>query len=141
MTDEVSLLSSYFTDDQTDCILDFAAQVSGSLSAVRRIGYKILGTANLAEKDQATDLLRSLQGQDWSAAARHGELAGANNLLVAILLHIDADGGQLGDYWVAMRSPFEYLDSASLVAWGRIDNAPQVAMSGLPLANTRGKKS
>ena len=141
MTGELQLLSAYFTDDQNECILDFAAQTVGSRQAVRSISFQILGTADLADKNQATHLLRCLEGQDWSAAARHSELAGVNNLLVAILLHIDDDKGQSRDYWVAMRSPFEYIESASIMAWGSIAHAPEVAMSVLPLENARGKQS
>ena len=134
-------VNSYFTDDQLDCILDFAAQVTGSLSAVRGIGYHIVGIEDLAKKEEAAALLRSLHAQDWDGASRHAELAGVNNLLVAILLRVEAEGQPPHDYWVAMRSPYEYLESVSLVTWGEVTTPPAVSMHALPLKGARDRKS
>ena len=134
-------VNPYFTEDQIECLLNFAAQAVGSLSAVRGIEYHILGIEDLAKKEEAAALLRSLQAQDWDGAARHVELAGVNNLLVAILLRIDAIGPGPRNYWVAMRSPFEYLDAASLIAWGKVTAPLAVSMQTLSLEAARHGKS
>jgi len=131
----------YFTDDQLECILDFAAQAVGSRAAVRGIGYHILGIEDLAKKEEAAALLRSLHARDWDGAARHVELAGVNNLLVGILLRVEAKEQPPHDYWVAMRSPYEYLDSASLVTWGEATAPPAVPMQALPLKGAGDRKS
>jgi hypothetical protein len=133
-------VNPYFTEDQIECLLNFAAQTVGSLSAVRGIEYYILGIEDLAKKEEAAALLRSLQAQDWDGAARHVELAGINNLLVAILLRIDSKEHGLRNYWVAMRSPFEYLDAASLITWGEVTVPPAVPMQTLPLETAHHRK-
>jgi hypothetical protein len=130
--------ASYFTKDQAACILEFAAQVAGSRSALRGVRYHVMGMADLAKKEEAAALVRSLQSQDWESAARHRELAGGNDLLVGLLLHIDVEGERKHDYWIAMRSPFDYLDSASLLTCGEIALPPRVSMSELPLEQHSG---
>jgi hypothetical protein len=102
------------------------------------VSYHVIGTADLAKKDEAAGLLQSLRSEDWEGAARHRELAGANDLLVGIVLDIDAADKRTHHYWIAMRSPFEYLDSASLLACGEIANPPRIAMSELPLGRPGG---
>ena len=120
-------------DDQIECILDFAAGVAGERSALREIQYNILGTADLARGNEARALLHSLESEDWEDTAIHQEIAGVNNLLMAILLHIELAILHSQDYWIAVRSPFEYLESASVIACGRIASLPKVQMSVLSL--------
>jgi len=124
---------SLLSDDQIECIIDFAAGVAGERSSLREIQYNIVGTADLAQGDEARALLRSLESEDWQDAASHQEIAGVNNLLMAILLHIELAILHSQDYWVAVRSPFEYLESASVIACGRIASLPKVQMSVLSL--------
>ena len=118
----------YFTQAQAQCLRGFATDALGSGSAVHRISYHVVGSADLAERQTATAMLRALQSQDWVSASSHNAIAGATNLLLGILLHIDAEDGTSVDYWVAMRSPFEILDAPSLVACGKVDRPPQVSL-------------
>jgi len=60
---------------------------------------------------------------------------------VAILLRVEAEGQPSHDYWVAMRSPYDYLESASLVTWGEVAAPPAVSMQALSLKGARDRKS
>jgi len=126
-----ALPQPYLTQAQTQCLHDFAVEVLGSRSAVRQISYHLLGSADLADRQNASAMLQALQSQDWASASRHNALAGANNLLLGILLRVDAEDGRSVDYWVAMRSPFEILDAPTLVACGKVDQLPQVTLAPL----------
>ncbi|MGA8030702.1 MAG: hypothetical protein WB992_26455 [Bryobacteraceae bacterium] len=132
--------NDYLADDQVGCILNFATNLVGDRSAIRSMSYHILGIEDLAKKEEAAAMLRSLEAQHWAAVAGHRELAGTNNLLVAIILHIDAVALRVHDYWIAMRSPFEYLESASLIGAGEIQRSPDIAMSPLPMEPVAGNK-
>jgi len=120
-----------FNEAQTQCLRGFAAQVLGSESAVCQIHYHLLGCADLADHDKAVAMLRALRSEDWASASNHNALAGANNLVLGILLRIHAGTGTQVDYWVAMRSPFDILEAPTLVACGKVASTPQVKLTPL----------
>jgi len=120
-----------FDSAQLEVLTEFARQVAGRGSAVRRVSYHLLGSEDLADRREASALLRALQAHDWPAAAGHQAAAGANNLLLGLLLRVEEDGGASSDYWVAMRSPFELMDWPSVVTCGKVAAAPPLAMRRL----------
>jgi hypothetical protein len=126
----------YLTEAQTQCLHGFGAEILGARSIVRQISYHLIGSADLKDRDQAAAMLRALQFQDWVSASSHNALAGANNLLLGVLLRVEAEDGTSVDYWVAMRSPFDLLDAPSLVACGKVDRLPEVGLAPL-LADTK----
>jgi hypothetical protein len=110
-------MSLNFTKQQRDVLRTFAEAVSGS--AIHDVSARIIGIEDLANPAKAEALLNSLRAEDWRAASTHQAIAGTNNLLLAILLRVQAEGNVALDYWVAMRSPFELLDSSEIVAYGK----------------------
>ena len=108
-----------FTDTQREALRTFAEQISGS-TPVRGLSARIIGIEDLAKPGKAEALLNSLHSEDWQAASTHQAIAGTNNLLLAILLRVQIEGNVALDYWVAMRSPFELLDSSEIVDYGKI---------------------
>jgi len=109
-----------FADTQREALRTFAEQVSGSM--VHGFSACIIGIEDLADAAKAEALLNSLQLEDWEAASTHQAIAGLNNLLLGILLRVQIEGDVFLDYWVAMRSPFELLDSSEIVAFGKPRN-------------------
>jgi len=110
-------MSLSFTDQQREALRTFAEHISGSV--INGLRARIIGIEDLAKPRQAEALLNSLHSEDWRAASTHQAIAGTNNLLLAILLRVQVKGNLTLDYWVAMRSPFELLDSSEIVAYGK----------------------
>jgi hypothetical protein len=133
MLSKLSTASSqaYLTEAQAQCLHGLAAEILGSRSAIRQLSYHLVGSADLAERDKATAMVQALQSQDWDSACSHNALAGRNDLLLGILLRVDAEDGTSVDYWVAMRSPFDMLDAPSLVTCGKVDRLPEVTLAPL----------
>ena len=110
-------VSLNFTDQQRDALRTFAEYISGSV--IHDVNARIIGIEDLAKPAQAEALLNSLHSEDWQAASTHQAIAGTNDLLLAILLRVQIETNVALDYWVAMRSPFELLDSSEIVAYGK----------------------
>src|SRR5215467_11644864 len=120
---------AFFTDAQTECLVEFARQAAGAkgFSPVN-IRYRLLGSEDSSNKSRATAMLEALQSQNWDSVARHNAVAGCNNLLLGILLRLEAGDGRISEHWIALRSPFEILDGPEILAAGEIKQMPRLEL-------------
>lgn len=108
------------TKAQREVLRYFAEQVSGSPVPMQSLSCSVVGIEDLANRREAQALLEALQLEDWTRVSSHQAIAGTNNLLLGILVRLQEDSAT-SDYWVAMRSPFDLLDSPEIVAYGRLE--------------------
>jgi hypothetical protein len=128
-------LKPFFSEAQTECLVEFAKEAAfDSGFAPVRIRYRLIGSEDLADRTKATAMLQALQSQDWALVARHNALAGRNNLVLGILLSLEGGNGHSVSHWVAMRSPFEILDSPTIIAAGLVTQMPRLELSVLDQA-------
>jgi hypothetical protein len=108
-----------FTEAQREALRYFAEQISGSPVRVQAVSCWIVGIEDLANRGEAQALLEAMQIEDWPAVSSHQAIAGTNDLLLGILVRLPEQSAP-SEYWVAMRTPFDLLDSAQIVAYGRL---------------------
>jgi hypothetical protein len=124
-------------DPTSELLNDFAEQLSRSAPEIARIDYALIGSEDLAGRLEATRLLEALQSGDWKSAAGHNAIAGTNDLLLGIWLRVETLDRGVVDYWVAMKSPFELMDSPSILDYGTMRVPPSdVQLVPLPPARS-----
>ena len=124
-------------DPTSELLNDFAEQLSRSGPEVARVDYALIGSEDIADRLHATRLLEALRNGDWKSVAGHNAIAGTNDLLLGIWLRVEALDSGVVDYWVAIKSPFELMDSPSVLDYGTMRVPPSdVQLVPLPQARS-----
>ena len=122
----MSTISSVdLTTDQTRCLWQVVCHLDPLPNQVQ---YAILGLVDLMDRERALAMVQALRSEDWAAVSAFCDLAGANNLLAAILLRFGAR--QESYAYAALRFPFEPMEEATLEHFGRLSR-PERLLSGV----------